>query len=256
MWRSLGEWTFAFGDYTAVNVTDWLWTPEMIEMANVIDPINYMPYLAKIPKYMMFATNDEFFLPDSSRTFFPEMVKNGGEAHLRMMENSDHPLVPLDLVAIYNILSFAELVVHNVPRPSLVEKLTRSNSTAAIWVKPSAPPDSATLWQATTYSKTRRDFRFINCTQQPECFQPNFWIPSTLKPNPDGSYSAAMRAPVAGWIGFMIELTYKSPFNPSYVTYSITSQVNIVPDRFPYASWSPPQPPKRGLRSKPINPLN
>ena len=43
----------------------------------------------------------------------------------------------------------------------------------------------------------------------------------------------------------MIELTYKSPFHPDVVTYSITSQVNIVPDIYPFPSWNPPNPPRR-----------
>jgi len=243
MWRSLGEWTFAFSDYVDLGIPNWLFTPQFAAMADIIDPINYMPYLANVTKYLMFATGDEFFLVDSTRNFYPKMLKEGGETHLRMMEDADHALLPLDLTAIYDIAAFAELLYHGVTRPSLVETITYSNSTASIRVVPSSPPDTATLWQATTFSKIRRDFRFINCTQFPQCFQPVFWLPADLKPNPDGSYSAAIAAPEDGWIGFMIELTFVSPFNPTLITYTITSQVNVVPDAYPFGSWQPPSPP-------------
>lgn len=61
-------------------------------IADIVDPITYLPYLAKVPKYLMFATGDEFFLPDSARTFYDEMVAKGGETHLRMVPFSLLPL--------------------------------------------------------------------------------------------------------------------------------------------------------------------
>lgn len=153
---------------------------------------------------------------------------------------------------------------------------------------PSQKPDSATLWVANTLSHTQRDFRLNNCTNGispsvcflhpqipcllilfPQCLQPIFWLPTKLSPKADGSYSASINAPAhgtsglillllvltsyaLGWTGFMIELNYKSKYNPSYVTFPITSQVNIVPDRYPAPSWAPKNPPP----SRSFNRLN
>lgn len=52
---------------------------------------------------------------------------------------------------------------------------------------------------------------------------------------------------MAGWIGFFIELKYRSPYAPTTaIAYTITSQVNVVPDRYPFPDFNPANPP--GMR--------
>lgn len=58
-----------------------------------------------------------------------------------------------------------------------------------------------------------------------------------IEPNPDGSYSASITAPSEGWIGFMIEVEYRRDNDP-YHYMEVTSEVNIVPDRYPFAPCS------------------
>jgi PhoPQ-activated pathogenicity-related protein len=232
MWRSLGIWTFAFQDYMDLDVMGFLNTPGFQLMANVIDPIFYMPYLEPIPKYMVFSTGDEFFLPDSARNFYDDLK---GEFNLRMVPNSEHSLAPLDELVINNIGSFILYVMNNQTIPTLKETLVYSNTTASITVLPSSPPTQAKLWQATTISATRRDFRFLTCGSV-NCFQPVFWTDTNLKPNPDGSYTASVSAPLRGWTGFLIELSYQTNFNQGDNWFQITSQVVIVPDVYPFSS--------------------
>jgi PhoPQ-activated pathogenicity-related protein len=232
MWQSLGLWTFAFKDYMQIDVMDFLNKPEFQLMANIIDPVVYMPYLEPIPKYMIFSTGDEFFLPDSARNFYNDLK---GEFNLRMVPNSEHSLAPLDELVINNIGSFILYVINNQTIPSLKETIVYSNTTASITVYPTVPPTQAKLWQATTLSSTRRDFRFLTCSDI-ICFQPIFWTASTLNPNPDGSYTALVSAPLAGWTGFLIELSYQTNWNQGDNWFQITSQVVIVPDYYPYPS--------------------
>jgi len=108
-----------------------------------------------------------------------------------------------------------------------------SNSTASITVWPSQTPSSVTLWQAQTLSSTSRDYRLVTCPQLPKCFNPVWWMPSTLQPNADGSYTASVSAPISGWIGFMIEVAYGDPNNDD-AFWEVTSEVNIVPDIYPF----------------------
>jgi len=232
MWRSLGLWTFAFKDYMSLDVMAYLNKPEFPLMADVIDPVVYMPYLEPIPKYMIFSTGDEFFLPDNARNFYNELK---GPFNLRMVPNSEHSLAPLDELVINDIGTFFLYVIKNQTIPFLKETLVYSNTTASITVMPSSPPTLAKLWQATTISPTRRDFRFFTCGSI-VCFQPVLWTESNLTPNPDGSYTASVSAPHAGWTGFLIELSYQTPWNQGDNWFQITSQVVIVPDIYPFPS--------------------
>jgi len=229
MWRSLGLWTFAFKDYVDMNLTADLNAPNFQLLADVIDPIVYMKYLEPIPKYMVFSTGDEFFLPDSPRNFYNDLK---GQFNLRMVPNSEHSLAPLDELVINDIGSFILYLMHGDPIPSLKENLVYSNTTASITVYPSQPPTQAKMWKTTTLSKTRRDFRLFVCGS-PTCFQPVIWIYETLQPNSDGSYSVSVSAPSSGWTGFLIELSFQTPYDPDQ-WFQITSQVVIVPDIYPY----------------------
>jgi len=173
-----------------------------------------------------------FFLPDSARNFYPDLQ---GPSNLRMIPNTEHSLAPLDELALNNIGTFILYVINNQTIPTLTEEIVYSNTTASITVHPTVPPTEAILWQSTTISAVRRDFRLLTCGSL-NCFQPQFWLPSTLTPNADGSYSASVSAPVAGWTGFLIELSYQTEFNGGDNWFQITSQVVIVPDMYPFPS--------------------
>ena len=62
MWRTLGNWTFAFTDYRNNNVTKYLndGSSKMDHLAAVIDPLAYSVNLT-MPKLVVDATGDEFF---------------------------------------------------------------------------------------------------------------------------------------------------------------------------------------------------
>jgi len=232
MWRSLGLWTFAFKDYTSLGLLQFVNDPSFQELADIIDPVNYMPYIEKLPKYMVFSTGDEFFLPDSTRNFYEQSLL--GPKYLRMVPNTEHSLAPLDQLVVENIGSFVNYVKHGDTIPGLTEKIIYSNTTASITVWPSQPPDEVKMWVAYTTSPNRRDFRLIVCTKLPDCFQPVIWSSTDLTANADGSYTATTSAPLLGFAGFVIEVSYKSKYGTDD-WYSITSQVVIVPDIYPFA---------------------
>jgi PhoPQ-activated pathogenicity-related protein len=232
MWRSWGMWTYTFYDYMEMGTLDFLNRPEFQLMADIIDPLVYMPYLEPIPKYMIFATGDEFFLPDNPRNFYNDVR---GQFNLRMAPNTDHSLSALSEVIINAISTFFLYIINDVPIPTLKETIVYSNTTSSITVIPSSPPTEAKLWQATTVSDTRRDFRLHMCPGA-NCNQPVIWTSNTLTPNPDGSYSASVSAPTTGWTGFMIELSYQTNFNQGQNWFQITSEVVVVPDRYPFPS--------------------
>lgn len=45
-------------------------------MAKIIDPMVYIDSLAKIPKYLIVSSGDEFFIPDATREFWSQVPGN------------------------------------------------------------------------------------------------------------------------------------------------------------------------------------
>jgi PhoPQ-activated pathogenicity-related protein len=78
--------SYAMRDYIQRNITNWLNTPEFGSMMAYIDPFSYKDNLVQ-PALIVSASGDEFFLPDDSRSFFPDLV---GPKYLQMLPNSSH----------------------------------------------------------------------------------------------------------------------------------------------------------------------
>jgi PhoPQ-activated pathogenicity-related protein len=63
--------------------------PDMVEAFNLIDPINYLDRLNKIPKYFLVSSDDEFMSMDWTNIYWN---KFGGEKHLSIMPNTEHSM--------------------------------------------------------------------------------------------------------------------------------------------------------------------
>jgi len=232
LWQSLGEWSFALKDYLDMNLMAHLNDPNFKLMADIIDPYVYKGTMARIPKYLIIASGDEFFIPDAPREFWKTLP--GSQNHLRVVPDSEHSMAGHALQVLEQVGTFvAMLNENNLPEP-LDYDMVYSQTVASITVRPKRKPIAVTLFQASTLSSTMRDFRLLTCGDvSPKCFNPVWWLPSTVPMSPDGSYTASIRAPSSGWIGFMIEVTYANPNNPA-LWFEVTSEVNIVPDRYPF----------------------
>ena len=99
--RSLGGWTFAFKDYTDLNITGYVDDPRMQDLGKIVDPycksavcgsgefevhvyiyISFLAYLDRLtmPKLLINSGGDEFFLPDDNHYFWDDLP---GEKFLR-----------------------------------------------------------------------------------------------------------------------------------------------------------------------------
>ena len=80
-------------------------TPEYQAVLAIEDPYNYRdrPQL-KMPKFLINASGDQFFLPDSSQFYFKDLL---GIKYLRYVPNADHGLKGSDawmtLLAVYSL---------------------------------------------------------------------------------------------------------------------------------------------------------
>ena len=76
------------------------------------EPYEYRERLT-LPKYMLNASGDQFFLPDSSQFYF----KTWAAKYLRYVPNASHSLEKTD--ALENLQAFYATVVKNTPRPQI-----------------------------------------------------------------------------------------------------------------------------------------
>src|SRR3954468_13665348 len=110
-YRAYGEWSDAVKDYTQQGIMNWMGTPQFRALMKIEEPYEYRDRLT-MPKYLLNASGDQFFLPDSSRFYFDQLP---GEKHLRYVPNTNHGLEKSD--AIESVEAFYASIVKGVKRP-------------------------------------------------------------------------------------------------------------------------------------------
>jgi PhoPQ-activated pathogenicity-related protein len=203
-----GFWAPAIHDYEETGLMEKLEGPGMDAILAIDDPYSYRDRFT-MPKFILNATGDQFFLPDSSQFYFDDLP---GPKWLRYVPNADHSLKNTD--ARESISAFFRAIVEGRPLP----RLSWSNGSAGLAVRADPAPDQAILWQAT--NPDARDFRL-------EKIGPA-WTSRRLEPDPDGAFSARVPPPPRGWTAYLIELK----FGP----HTFTTPVVVTPDTLPHAS--------------------
>lgn len=207
-----GFWAAAIGDYTRHKIFDWHGTKEYAALMRIEDPYHYRDRLT-MPKYVVNASGDQFFPPDSSRFYFNDLV---GPKYLRYVPNANHSLRGSD--AQESILAFYQSILTKTPMPKFSWEMAADGS---IRVKVEDKPTKVTLWQAT--NPKARDFRLETIGAA--------YKDSPLTPDDHGIYVARVPRPQTGWTAFFVELTFDSG---GKVPFKFTTQVAIVPDVLPH----------------------
>ena len=68
-YAAYGFWAPAIGDYTTFSIMDWNGTPEYEALMKIEEPYEYRQRLT-MPKFIINASGDQFFLPDSVAVLF------------------------------------------------------------------------------------------------------------------------------------------------------------------------------------------
>jgi PhoPQ-activated pathogenicity-related protein len=211
-WQVYGGWSPAIQDYVDNDIMRWSGTPRYRELLKTVEPYEYRDRLT-LPKFIVNATGDEFFLPDSWQFYWKDLK---GEKQLRYVPNAKHSLSGSD--AVESVGAFYSMILNNKPRPKFDWKLNKDGS---ITVKSSEKPAAVKMWKATNPDK--RDFRVdvIGKAFQSE----------DLTETKPGVYVARVPKPEKGWTAFFVELTY-----PSGIKYplKVTTGVRVWPDVYPY----------------------
>jgi PhoPQ-activated pathogenicity-related protein len=220
-WRVYGAWSDAVNDYVEHKIMGWMGTPEFRALMRIEEPYEYRDRLT-MPKFMINASGDQFFLPDSSQFYFDDLR---GEKYLRYVPNTSHSLDKTD--ALESLQAFYATIVKDTPRPSFTWTFEYDGS---IKVVTKDRPEEVVVWQAV--NPAARNFRHDVIGS---AFSST---PLTLTgPN---TYVARVTKPAQGFTAFFVEL--KFPSGGKYPL-KFTTAVRVLPDTLPYPApkLSPPR---------------
>ena len=212
-WQAYGFWAPAVGNYQEEGIMEWQDTPEYDKLVSITEPYSYRDRLT-MPKLIINATGDQFFLPDSWQFYWDGLQ---GEKHLRYVANGEHSLRGTD--AMESLIAFHHSIVTDTPRPDVdwsVEGNTIQVQTAA-----GQSPTAITMWTAS--NTETRDFRVDTIGRT--------WESEEIPLSENGSYTLSLDPPASGWSAFFIELTYPGP---GPIPIKVSTGVVVVPDVLPH----------------------
>jgi PhoPQ-activated pathogenicity-related protein len=210
-YAAYGFWAEAVGDYTRHKIHERFDTPAFARLLAIVDPYSYRDRL-KMPKFVVNATGDQYFTPDSSKFYFHDLQ---GPKYLCYVPNANHSLAGSDAGG--SILAFYKAVLAGSSLPKFTWKVQADGS---IRVETQTKPREVNLWQAT--NPKARDFRLLSIGKA--------WKKSALAG--EGTYLARVTKPAAGWTAFFVELVFDAG---DKVPYKFTTQVHVVPDVLPHS---------------------
>jgi PhoPQ-activated pathogenicity-related protein len=210
-YQAYGFFAPAVGDYSRHGIMDWTGTRESRALYAIEDPYSYRDRL-DLPKLLVNACGDQFFLPDSSQFYFGDLP---GVKYLRYVPNTDHSLKNSD--AFQTLQAWHEAIVRRVPLPQLT---WRRQADGTLVVETRTPVREAKLWQAV--NPKARDFRLDTIGPA--------WKATALV-GTDGRYTASLAAPEQGWAAHFIELTYDLGLSAPL---KVTTQVVVTPETLPF----------------------
>lgn len=215
-----GFWSPAVGNYVQHQIMHRLDHPRMDDLYRLVDPYYYRHRLT-MPKFIINAAGDQFFLPDSSQFYFDDLQ---GEKYLRYVPNADHGLDGTD--AYESLIAFLTLIQREQPRPQFS---WTQPAEGGLRVTVQDRPREVRLWQAT--NPEARDFRL-------ETLGPKY-TSTLLTADSHGTYQADVAKPARGWTAYFVELTFDVG---AATPLKLTTNVRVTPDTLPYADKDPSLP--------------
>jgi PhoPQ-activated pathogenicity-related protein len=193
-------------------------TPEYRAVLKIEDPYNYRGRARlTIPKFLVNASGDQFFLPDNSQFYYRDMQE---EKRIRYVENAAHNLAGSD--AVDSMLAWYQSVITGGKRP---EYSWTKAADGTLTVTPATPPKEVRLWQA--HNDKARDFRVESLGK--------VYTSTPMQAQADGTYVAHVDKPAKGYTAFFVEMAWDS--SVANAPFKFTTEVSIVPDVLPF-KWA------------------
>lgn len=208
-----GFWAPNVGNYVDHQIMQRADHPRMKDLYKLEDPHFYRHRLT-MPKLIINAAGDQFFLPDSSKFYWDDLR---GEKYLRYVPNGDHGLDGTD--ANDSIVAFYSLILAG-KKPPTFEWTQQSDGTLQVLARDK--PKEVRLWQAT--NPEARDFRVETFGRK--------YTSSIVQPDEHGLYRSNVTKPEKGWTAYFLELTFDVGAPTSL---KLTTNVAVIPDTVPFA---------------------
>jgi PhoPQ-activated pathogenicity-related protein len=227
-WGAYGFYAPALKDYVEFDLPCRMQSPAGQQLLKIVDPYAYRERYI-MPKFVANSAGDQFFLPDSSQFYYPDLPT---PKLLRYSPNTDHAQ---NIDVILSATAWLDDILDGKSSPQYSWTFEPDGS---IQVQVVTQPDTVRLWQAT--NPNGRDFRL-------EVIGPA-WTSSELQDIGSGVYVGFVPPPAQGWTAFMVELTYDSP-GELEADQVYTTDIRVTPDTLPFAGTqcSPTVPGKVGV---------
>lgn len=213
--EAYGFYPEAIRDYAQLDVLNQTQTPAGAALARIIDPYGYRQRYT-MPKFVMNASGDQYFMPDSSQLYFGDLPQ---QKWLRYSPNTDHAQ---NSSAWLSGVAWAYKALNNQPPPRF--NWSYNSDTREIKVRTLNKPSQVKIWTAS--NPDSRDFRLMTIG--------GTWRSSPLKNLGKGRYVGQIPSAPKGWTAGFIELTYSSPVS-SKLNQIYTTDVFITPDTLPFS---------------------
>jgi PhoPQ-activated pathogenicity-related protein len=208
-----GYYAPAVADYEDMGIMTWEDSPRYRELMAIEEPYQYRQRLT-LPKFLINAAGDQFFVPDSWQFYFNDLQ---GSKYLRYVPNGDHSLRGTD--AWLSALAYYHAILNKTALPQFSWQIDKDG---AIRVRATDTPTAVKLWQVT--NPGARDFRLSSIGAK--------WKGTALAAQPNGEYVAKVPRPFRGWTAYMVELTF--PSGVEQAPFTFTTGVKVVPDVEPF----------------------
>ncbi len=217
-----GFWSVSLGDYVNQGILRQFDSEKLSPILQVVDPFHYLSEL-DIPKFVVNATGDEFFLLDSSQFYWNAMLN---PKYLRYVPNADHGLSGSD--ALQSVASFVSRAAQNKPIPSIEWNRTSSNR---IEIRTSIEPIQTMVWEA--HNPVSRDFRLLRGPDGSPRGPVFSSRPLTSHSEDLLSFEASVDMPHSGWTAWFVEFAFDVGLD---VPLKMSTDVQVLPIDLPFAA--------------------
>ncbi|BDC48334.1 hypothetical protein F183_A06500 [Bryobacterales bacterium F-183] len=219
-WRVYGFWAPAIKDYEQAGIMNWTRTKRYKELMKIEEPFEYRDRLT-MPKFIVNAAGDQFFIPDSSQFYWDKLK---GEKYLRYIPNADHSMNGSD--ALQSIIAFVDAAIKGNKPPEYDWKVEKNGD---IVVKSKDKPTAVKVWMAK--NPDARDFRVEKIGR--------VYKSEDLTESKPGEWIAKAPKLEKGYAAYFVELTYPSGTKHPF---KFTTQVKVWPEEYSHTAFEPVTP--------------
>lgn len=223
-WQVYGKWSPAIQDYVEEGIMEWQGSAEYDRLLELVEPYSFREQL-DLPKFIINATGDEFFVTDSWQFYWDDLV---GPKYLQYIPNANH-----SLNGSYNLQSLAafyEATIKDKPIPRFAWRIDKNSISISV-----DPQTDYTIKKWEAYNPITRDFRVDIIGET--------WQTTAISKNESGKYSIIIDEPTKGFKAGMVEII----FNPkSSMPLIFSSGTVVTPDSYSFETYEPQAP--KGIR--------